>query len=72
MTTISACRHECRGGARCGCNGSVPHELHICRNPHCPCHDARDGYGLELAHGKRGDVYVPAGALLVERKGAGK
>ena len=71
MTTITTCRKQCAGGHTCGCNGAVPHTLHICRNPHCPCHTA-EAYGDELTRGRRGDVYVPAGTLLVERKAVGE
>jgi hypothetical protein len=66
MAPTSTCHHQCNGGEKCGCNGAIPHKIHICRNPHCACHTAREGYGLELARGKREYVYVPVGALLVE------
>ena len=57
---------QCAGGNKCGCNAH-PHKHHICRNVDCVCHTAA-AYGDELAQGRLGYVYVPAGALLREAK----
>lgn len=62
MTATCSCHKQCAGGDKCGCNGAIPHTLHICRNPHCVCHTAA-GYGLEPVQG----VYVPEGAALVRK-----
>lgn len=37
------CAHNCPGGSHCDLDSTVPHTLHICRDPHCPCH-SRERY----------------------------
>ena len=67
MTAAAKCPCECTEHHACGCNGAVPHTLHICRNPKCPCHTA--AYRMELTHDGSGRrYYVPQGARLVVRK----
>lgn len=72
MTATCSCHKQCAGGDKCGCNGAVPHTLHICRNPHCECHRAA-GYGLVKTVLRNGnEVYaegapsLPAGLRVLE------
>lgn len=32
------CAEHCTDGHACGLRADVPHTLHICTNPRCPCH----------------------------------
>ena len=67
MTATCVCRHQCAGGDKCSCNGAVPHTLHICRNPKCPCHTA--AYHMDLVTDSAGrEFYIPTGARLAPRK----
>lgn len=38
-TEPKRCRHQCPGGAQCGCRGDIRHTLHVCPNEHCICHE---------------------------------
>jgi hypothetical protein len=51
------CRHKCRGGHECRCNGAG-HTHHICRFENCQCHRP-EAYGLERVELRNGAaVYV--------------
>lgn len=41
--TAERCKHQCPEGQPCCLRGNVPHTLHVCSNPLCPCHQ-RDRY----------------------------
>lgn len=32
------CQYRCPDGGDCCLNPAVPHNLHICNEPECPCH----------------------------------
>lgn len=32
------CGKQCPHGSACCLNGSIPHTLHVCSSPSCPCH----------------------------------
>ncbi len=34
------CNDHCPEGHACNLRADVPHQLHICGNPHCECHSA--------------------------------
>lgn len=38
VATSGGCRAKAPCGHRCCCEGSVRHELHICKEPDCLCH----------------------------------
>lgn len=36
----ATCRRTCPNGCECCLNANIPHTLHICHDPTCPCHSA--------------------------------
>lgn len=51
--TECECRHICAHGTPCCLNGAWPHTLHVCHDPHCPCHAQRryvEAKHLEAIH----------------------
>ena len=58
MTAAAKCPCECTEHHARGCNGAVPHTLHICRNPKCPVSHGGVSHGTDARrHGR--EFYVP-------------